>query len=153
MVLFCLAALLVLYGVVEKRFSPSVALRRRLMLIGATTAVLVFTLGLMRLAPLAALATVIGVGVAASQLMQEVGRRGDFEDDLGEPSSAPPSPPGRGMGHDEAMAVLGLEGDPDREAIIAAHKRMIMRAHPDQGGSDYLAAKVNEAKTILLPKS
>ncbi|NNU15461.1 hypothetical protein HK107_03890 [Parvularcula sp. ZS-1/3] len=153
MVLFCLAALLVLYGVVEKRFAPSVALRRRLMLIGATTAVIVFTLGLIRLAPLAALATVIGVGVAASQLMQEVGRRGDFEDDLGEPAGAPPPPPGKGMGRDEAMAVLGLEGEPDREAIVAAHKRMIMRAHPDQGGSDYLAAKVNEAKGILLPKN
>jgi hypothetical protein len=51
---------------------------------------------------------------------------------------------------DEAWLILGLEPGADREAIISAHKRLIQKLHPDRGGNDYLAAKVNAARDKLL---
>lgn len=50
----------------------------------------------------------------------------------------------------EALAVLGLDGNPDRETIGEAHRRLIQRNHPDRGGSDYLASRINEARDVLL---
>lgn len=57
---------------------------------------------------------------------------------------------GTGMSRQEALAVLGIPEDADKEAIIAAHRSLMQKLHPDRGGNDYLAAKVNEAKDILL---
>ena len=57
-----------------------------------------------------------------------------------------------GMSRDEAFQVLGLEPGADDEAIKAAHHRLIANLHPDRGGSTYLAAKINEAKDILLKR-
>jgi hypothetical protein len=54
------------------------------------------------------------------------------------------------MTREEACAVLGLASDPSVDAVRAAHRRLMRRFHPDVGGSDYLAAKINRAKDILL---
>ncbi|GGY44683.1 J domain-containing protein [Parvularcula lutaonensis] len=148
MLLFALAVLLLVSGFVARKLDLSVALKRRLALIGAATAAAVILLAWMRLTPLAAMALAIGAGFAGTQVMREVGRKGDFEELGDKPPPTRPRPPG--MDRAEALAVLGLDGDPDEAAIQAAHKRMIVRAHPDQGGSDYLAAKVNEARKVLL---
>ena len=50
----------------------------------------------------------------------------------------------------EALATLGLLEGATQEAIIAAHRSLIQKLHPDRGGTDFLAAKINQAKDILL---
>lgn len=54
------------------------------------------------------------------------------------------------MSHDEALAVLGLKAGATNDDIRNAHRRLMKDFHPDRGGSDYLAAKINQAKDILL---
>jgi hypothetical protein len=67
-------------------------------------------------------------------------------------ATAMPPPRARSgrMTREEALEVLGLEPGADEAAIRAAHRRLMRGAHPDQGGSDWLAARLNEARDTLL---
>lgn len=56
----------------------------------------------------------------------------------------------QGMTREEALAVLGLKDGATVGDVKAAHKRLMKDFHPDLGGSDYLAAKINQAKDVLL---
>lgn len=52
----------------------------------------------------------------------------------------------------EACDILGVKPGCAREDVIAAHRKLMQKVHPDRGGNDYLAAKLNEARDILIGK-
>ena len=55
-----------------------------------------------------------------------------------------------GMSEAEACEILGVAPDADRAAVEAAYRKAMQRAHPDHGGSDWLAARINQARDTLL---
>jgi hypothetical protein len=72
----------------------------------------------------------------------------------GQSSSGQP-PPRRqaGMTREEAYQVLGLRPGASEEEIRAAHHRLMRSAHPDSGGSDWLATRINLARDVLLGRA
>ena len=54
------------------------------------------------------------------------------------------------MSVEEAHAILGLAPGAGAEEIKEAHRRLMIRLHPDHGGSDYLASQLNRARDLLL---
>lgn len=64
-------------------------------------------------------------------------------------AAAPPAAGGP-LTRAEALEILGLAEGATPDAIKAAHRRLMRAAHPDQGGSDWLASRLNEARDILL---
>jgi hypothetical protein len=65
-------------------------------------------------------------------------------------TASPPRGPRTDMTRAEALATLGLQDGATDEEIRAAHRRLILRMHPDAGGSAELAARINRAKDVLL---
>jgi hypothetical protein len=61
------------------------------------------------------------------------------------------TPRGDAMSRKEAEQILGLQPASGPREIKEAHRRLMLKIHPDQGGSNYLAAKINQARDLLLP--
>ena len=75
----------------------------------------------------------------------------DWHDDLGRGQSRPHAPSASAdMTVEEAYAILGLKPGASPQEIRAAHHRLMQQLHPDHGGTDYLATKINRARDVLL---
>tara|TARA_B100001939_G_scaffold348235_1_gene374656 strand:+ start:15035 stop:15520 length:486 start_codon:yes stop_codon:yes gene_type:complete len=69
----------------------------------------------------------------------------------GKDGSGPKTEPKKSyMSQEEALEILGLQPNPTAAEIKEAYHRLMLKIHPDQGGSDYLASKINQAKDVLL---
>ena len=62
----------------------------------------------------------------------------------------PPRQSGGAMSRAEAYQVLGLKPGANEAEIRDAHRRLMRAAHPDSGGSDWLATRINQARDVLL---
>ena len=77
----------------------------------------------------------------------------DWRDDVagaGARAGSPPPGSSADITVEEAYAILGLAPGADAAAIRAAHRRLMKQLHPDHGGTDYLATKINRARDVLL---
>ncbi len=90
----------------------------------------------------------IGAGVLFGPLIWERWKAAHPSVGFG-PRAAPP-PGGGAMSRDEAWQVLGLAPGASTAEIRAAHRRLMRAAHPDAGGSDWIAARLNQARDVLL---
>ena len=57
---------------------------------------------------------------------------------------------GEVLSREDAYQILGLEPGASADQVREAHRRLMQKIHPDHGGSNYLAAKINQAKDLLL---
>jgi len=66
------------------------------------------------------------------------------------PAGEPPRKTAGGMSREEAYDILGLKPGAGEVEIQAAYRRLMAAAHPDKGGSDWIAARLNQARDVLL---
>lgn len=102
-----------------------------------------------KLFPLALMILVAAGGVTAIELWRE--RAIKFMNDMAPGAGSSPALRAS-MTLDEAAAVLGVAVDASDDDVRAAHRKLIGQLHPDKGGSDYLAAKINDARKFMLEK-
>ena len=87
---------------------------------------------------------------SAELLRAYLAQRNDWEDQEAEQRSEQAQAAQAMNSKAEALATLGLDDTTSEEDIVAAHRSLIQKLHPDRGGNDYLAAKINQAKDFLL---
>jgi len=74
----------------------------------------------------------------------------DWREEAGFSENQTSQPEESQMNHQLALEILGLTDPIDSDEVIKAHRKLMQKMHPDRGGSDYLAKKINSAKDFLL---
>lgn len=93
-------------------------------------------------------ASIVPIGYAAFSMFQKHKASAQNNGEGG--NARRKNPNQRTMTREQALEILGLEDGATDDEITAAHRRMIAKAHPDMGGSDWMAAQVNAARERLL---
>jgi DnaJ domain len=79
----------------------------------------------------------------------KAGRGEHAQADADSTSGAGPAA-GSKMTEQEAYQILGIAPGASATEVTRAHRSLMKKVHPDQGGTTYLAARINEAKDVLL---
>lgn len=144
-IMFGIAALVGLYGLYRFFLAADVKQIKAFLL---TAGFIVIAGVLLLLAVTGRLPAAIALLFALLPLAAGIRRR------IASPSThdAPPPPASQqaAMDREEALAVLGLAEGATDEDIKTAHKKLIKKTHPDAEGSEWLAARINQARDILL---
>ncbi len=101
-----------------------------------------------KLLPLAFMLLLAAGGVTAIEMWRERA----MKEDEARSGGAMTAPAKTALSKSEAASVLGVDETADSDAVKSAHKKLIAQLHPDKGGTDYLAAKINEAREVMLRK-
>lgn len=106
---------------------------------------------LAKLAPAAVMILIAAGGITAIEMWRE--RRMDnqgVDDVLADQSAEGELPVWAAGSLEEAASILGVELNADEATIRNAYRRLIIQLHPDRGGNEYLAAKINSARDTML---
>lgn len=92
---------------------------------------------------------VVPAGFAAWRMMSDkLGGRGSGQSGANQGGSSVPGT----MTEEEALDILGLEKGATDDDVNAAYRRLMGQVHPDKGGNDWMASKLNEARQTLLKR-
>jgi len=94
---------------------------------------------------------ILGLMHMGKQFTDMFGKRG--QNGQGDGQNRSRSPSKSAMTAEEAYRILGLAPGASDDDIKAAYRRLMGQMHPDHGGSDYLAAQINQAKDVLLKRA
>lgn len=87
------------------------------------------------------LAVLLGAAPQLLRIMQNFERMQQQQNQGGSSSA---------MTREEAALILGVPESASTQQVRDAHRKLMQKNHPDHGGSDYLAAKINQARDVLL---
>ncbi len=145
--------LLLFIGIGNIYDSSKLPFFKKLLKIALIAAVIIALAFLVASGRISAVAAVLGgLFIWLARLLQLGILYNSFKRSKGAGYGANPSSSGDKMTEKEAWEILGLKSGASKEEIIKAYRDLMAKLHPDHGGNDYLASRLNQAKEILLKK-